>query len=238
MTTFYHYGSLGDIVYSLPAIEAAGGGDVWMHWRPFYRFMKPLLETQPCVNEVELVRSKEWGMEKADFNFFNFRYFERKARAEGRIEHLAESHLLVVKKQFDLTKPWLYNIKADRRAEIVICRTQRYHDLRGRKEVDWNILSDYNDRLCFVGEEKDYLRFKKHFFDPVHFVCRDCLELAEIVKGAKLLVGNQSLPLALAESMKINRIYEVCYARNNCRPFTPNGHTKLTRELIERYIDK
>ncbi|MHA2401912.1 MAG: hypothetical protein ACXADH_02890 [Candidatus Kariarchaeaceae archaeon] len=238
MTTFYHYGSLGDIVYSLPAIEVAGGGDVWMHWNPFYRFMKPLLLAQPCVNKVELVRSKEWGMENADFNFFNFRYYERKARAEGRIEHLAESHLLVVDKQFDLTKPWLHNIKADWRADIVICRTQRYHDPRGRKEVDWHILKDYNDRLCFVGEEKDYLRFKKHFFDPVNFVCRDCMELAEIVKGAKLLVGNQSLPLALAEAMKINRIYEVCYERNNCRPFTPNGHTKLTRELIERYIEK
>jgi hypothetical protein len=64
--------------------------------------------------------------------------------------------------------------------------------------------------------------------------------MASIIKGSKLFIGNQSLGFAIAEGLKVARILEVFYGKNNCHPQSENGHVgnSINLEMIERYINE
>jgi hypothetical protein len=61
-------------------------------------------------------------------------------------------------------------------------------------------------------------------------------ELAGVIRGCKLFVGNQSLAFSMAEAMKHPRVLEVCAYAPNCDPQGPNGHIRLTQGIIRKYL--
>jgi hypothetical protein len=79
VNTFRHSGKLGDIVYSLPAVRALGGGLMYLDYRTAY-FEKPplgkesasmmidLLRTQPYIQQAELYEG-----EPVTYDFDRFR---------------------------------------------------------------------------------------------------------------------------------------------------------------------
>jgi hypothetical protein len=64
VTTFRHSGKLGDIIYSLPAIQARGGGAVLIDYRTSY-FEKPPLGREPALMIAELLRTQDYVREAA-----------------------------------------------------------------------------------------------------------------------------------------------------------------------------
>jgi hypothetical protein len=226
---FHHRGSMGDIIYSLPTIIAFGGGTLWLNREPFYRHMKSLLELQPYIEKVvNIVEPQEY------INLDLFRPLERNLRFQGIIKHLSEYYLIEFKKEYDLSQSWLTAPKLER-AKIVINRTTRYHD---KEQLDWTLLKPYQKDILFIGWRGDYRDFSRvSGFKPEFYICKDTLEMASIINGSKLFLGNQSLGFALAEAMKVNRVLEFYNILPNCMPNSSNGYTKLTKELIEQYVN-
>src|ERR1035438_9074901 len=87
--TFKHSGPLGDIIYSLPAVKALGGGVLYLDveggkddefvtrqsvnrntgFGPAgYQTIRPLLMEQPFIEDVRI-----WQNEKVDYNLDSFR---------------------------------------------------------------------------------------------------------------------------------------------------------------------
>jgi len=221
---FSHRGALGDIIYSLPTTIAFGGGNYYCVKSNQFEFLSSLLKLQPYLNLVDVYDQSI----KIDVDLNIYR------KQDLKNKHLCRCHLDPFNKEYDLSKPWLFGVEPKHIADIVVCRTKRYHD---KKEIDWSILSKYTDRAIFVGSTRDGKRLWKEYgvkLDP--YWCKDGLEIAQIIKGSKLFIGNQSLGFSLAEAMKHPRVLEVFYGKNNCQPNSNNGYTYLDESLIDFHL--
>jgi len=230
MKKFHHRGSLGDIIYSLPSIISSGGGILYLRKKFHYDFLKPLLVKQNYISDVfceeELSEIESHDAMRDIINLDEF----RKIHKRDLHKHLVSCHLEVLNQTFDLSQSWLFNIEAKFKAKIIINRTSRYHD---KEEVRWKLLKKYKRDCLFIGYKKE---FKKFGLNVSFYQCEDALEMAQIIKGSSLFIGNQSVGFALAEAMKHSRVLEVFYDKNNCQPQSSNGYTYLTNKIIESYI--
>ena len=85
----------------------------------------------------------------------------------------------------------------------------------------------------FVGFPEEHEAFVKEF-GPIGLVrTRTLLDLAQVIAGCQIFVGNQSTPFALAEGLKKTVIQEVYLTDPNCifeRPgaqFVRDGEVNL-----------
>lgn len=238
--TFYHSGSMGDIIYSLPTIIALGGGNLYIKKEAQYYTLRRLIAIQPAIDQVLCGH--------AGTSLDGYRTIERKAFKENSGgKHLAQCHLEALGVEFDLTKPWLFSDVASRvivpfsnspriwgRVEpyIIVSRSTRYHD---KEKIDWKLLKQYANTI-FIGYDKEYRAFEKVAeFSPLRLICEDALIMAEVIKGSALFIGNQSLAFAIAEALKHPRVLEVYHKNSNCIPNGADGYTYLNQEVIEKY---
>lgn len=245
LKTFQHSGNLGDIIYSLPTIIALGGGVLYVGTRtgsleissnapppnPMTEHMAlqiiELLKTQPYLTDIRL-----YSNERVDYKLDKFR--EHHAVMTN---HIAKSHLDAFGVNYNLAFPWLRNISPVYINDIVISRTKR--NLSTLNKFNWQVLSKYEEKCIFIGFEDEYEEFKKCTgLNVERYPARSILEIARVVKGSKLFIGNQSLGFALAEAMKHPRVLEVYYFAPNCIPQSINGHIKLSKNMVRNILNK
>jgi len=231
---FIHNGSLGDIIYCLPTIISFKKGILYLTKENQYNILKKLLNIQPYIQKSQHISKLNNNVIDIDLRIY--RKTEVYYRKKGDTKHLTLCHLIPFKKKYDITKKWLYNIKKKYLADIIINRSPRYHD---KEEINWNLIKEYQKYITFIGTEKEYKYFKKIVnFDLPYYYCKDGLEFAQIIKGSRLYIGNQSFGFSLAEAMKKPRVLEVYYTMNNCQPHGKNGYTFLTKKIINKYLNK
>jgi hypothetical protein len=245
LKTFQHSGNLGDIIYSLPTIIALGGGVLYIGTRtgsleisskapapnPMPEHMAlqiiELLKTQPYLTGIKL-----YNNEKVDYKLDKFR--EHHAVMTN---HIAKSHLDAFGVNYNLALPWLRNIIPVYINDIVISRTKR--NLSTLNKFNWHVLSKYEKKCIFIGFEDEYEEFKKCTgLNVERYPARSILEIARVIKGSKLFIGNQSLGFALAEAMKHPRVLEVYYFAPNCIPRSINGHIRLGEYMVRNILNK
>ena len=220
---------MGDIIYSLPTIMAYGGNAVLYLKFNHLKFFYELLKQQPYICEIK----DKTTIESPFINLDKYRPVSRIKKSQ----HLVLSHLESQQQENSnwINNPWLFFIEPKYVADIIINRTKRYHD---KQEIDWNLLKPYENKCKFIGYEKEWKQFVQEYnLDIPFFPIANGLELAQIIKGSKLFIGNQSCSFSLAEAMKHPRCLEVYYELNNCQPHGPNGYTYLTDELILEKIN-
>lgn len=71
--------------------------------------------------------------------------------------------------------------------------------------------------MAFVGLREEYDEWQFHFpgsaiYQPV----QDALELAGIISGARIFIGNQSLPMSLALALNVPIVQEVSPNNSDC----------------------
>ena len=222
--TYYHSGDLGDIIYSLPAIRELGGGDLLLGpdnrtnmatrekmTLSRHMLIQPLLEVQPFLHAVdhELMMPKD-----VTYDLNQMRQLLRSHRLDMTPGmNLARCYLQAFGLELDNdSKPWLTVPSPKEVAPVVIARSPRYRDQTFR----WDrVVAEYHGQCIFVGSTEEHADFTKQWGPVPYHPTADLLELAQVIAGARLFVGNQSLPYAIAEGLKKPAILEACPAGSN-----------------------
>lgn len=212
MPTFKHSGSLGDVIYSMPTIRALGGGILYLNPNKTYRMtldkieeMIPLLEQQSYIEKV-----KVWNGETTDYGLDSWR--RRRKKRIGR-HTIIDAHLDWFEiSRSEKDKAWL-TVDKPTECDVVFARSARHNNpMFGWKEV-W---SQFHNRAIFVGIEEEHKTFEEQTGKIPFIKTNNMLELARIIAGSKLFIGNQSLPYAIAEGLKVNSWLEISPTCANC----------------------
>lgn len=249
---FSHSGHTGDVVYGMPAMFAlAKGRKINLYLRlhqPVTDFTKkmrhpngnimlneksvelftPLMLQQPGINIFKALENETVHYDLSIFKPFPF---------DLRMASITRYFLLTYGVGADLSKPWLHVTPDESyRDAIVLARSSRYHS----PGITHTFLQKY-PRLVFVGLPDEYEVMKQQLPTLVYKPTRDFLELASVIAGSRLFIGNQSFPFALAEAMKAKRMLEVFYQSPNVMAEGPGGYMfcyqpqfkKLVSDLLD-----
>lgn len=230
--TFKHSGARGDLIYALPAIKMLGGGKLYLSRKKDHFFGFPVddeemkgvsefLKTQPYIDSVQ-----DWDGQTVDFDLDTFR------NLDPAFILLPVAYLMRFGVLYDLTMPWIDKVVEIPKAEIVVSRTDRYHS-----PFDWGELAPWIDKAAFVGSKSEHEEFVRQTGLQIRYEeTKTWMELAGVIRGSKLFVGNQSFAYSLAEAMKHPRVLEVCSLCPNCDPQGKNGHVCLSEGVIRKYL--
>ena len=215
MSTFSHTGAVGDLIYALPTIRAAGGGALslrpgdtqWMR-APYRDSLIPLLEAQSYLRRVEVTTAP------AEYNLDAWRSHYREglniAEMTLRTFGFAPCHAAA---------PWIA-VEPKAISRVIFHRSPRYRNAR----FPWQrVVEKYRGQAVFVGLAGEHAEFVIAFGAVPHFPTANHLELAQVIAGAELFIGNQSSPYAIAEALKMRTVLEVCLAYRNCTFNRSNG---------------
>lgn len=253
MNTYKHSGTFGDLIYSLAVVKKMGGGNIKfaigniencvaqygyrpdevdpMHRGRFtdkdFDLLLPLLLRQEYVNGV-----LKWHPGDADSNIDLDRF--RGVLFRGFEGNYVEAYHRTFNLPFAtemLDETWL---EADPKqiASVVINRTFRYRCPNGTGAWQ-NLLEQANisQNGVFVGTKDEHEDFEKSTgFRVQYYAVQDFKELADVVAGANLFMGNQSAAYSISmglgkssvlETIKIKPLAknECYFPRDNCQYF-------------------
>lgn len=226
MNTFRHAGDLGDVVASLPAVRALGGGVMLLEAATYTRqILTPnkwfgidhVLRAQPYIYDV-----REWKRESVNFNLNDFRsrLFRSVRVGQHRDKNLVDWQL----EHYGLPlnakdKAWI-EIEPKKIARVIINRTgagRTHHHVYQNHEFPWHyVWQKYKSEAMFIGLPEEHEAFCATCGEIPHVQTKDLYEAAQVISGCDLFIGNQSVCFWLAEGMKKRIILEVWRAGPNC----------------------
>ena len=223
----FHSGDMGDIVYAIPTMKALNVKTLYLNPEPWYgtkvgeeqiKFLTPLIESAGIE-----VRTAKCGVLPLDYDLDAFRY----VNLDLVFEHLAEVHAIPHAVVPDFSEPWLSCDLPYTAADVVINCSERYK----ADYMDWtaacSVIEEENASAVYIGtihEYKRFLRNNQQLYGKLEFCpVEDAYAIMRVLAGAKVFIGNQSLPYSIAEGMKVDRILAVCTWVPNCSPFTSNA---------------
>lgn len=227
-TIFHHSGHLGDIIYALPVMKLLGGGVLYLSPENHYPFpgknryapdqsivdnLAPFLEQQ---NYVWRVLYTPGFPHSSDFDLNSFRKFWRQPN-EHFWSSIFQLHLKAFDLQYPENHPWLTvndPVTIPGRP-IVVNRTDRYltHQFNF-----WELIQKHHEQMVFIGTQQEYELFKGLCLPaqvPYH-PTKNLLDVARVIAGAKVFVGNQSCPMAIAMGLGKNIVQEVWHQHASC----------------------
>lgn len=230
-----HSGDAGDVVYSLAAVKALGGGMMFLTPHNKYPWplnsrwarmggeadwvdnLAPLVEAQPYILKCRYTHGHP-ASTTHDLNRFRIPWRNRTAKD---FESILKLHMDAFQLPMP-TAPWLTvsDPIVIESKPIVVNRTARYQDLAW----PWTaFIEKYHRQMVFVGTLQEYELFcgmAPHCkFD--YYPTKDALELARVIAGCKLFAGNQSLALAIAHGL---------YKKVVVEEWKLNPNTRIQRE--------
>ena len=260
---FHHSGDLGDVIYSLPFIKKMGGGLLVL--TPGYEKMdircpmtydkamtiRELLKKTPYLYDIQfsLTKPVDVDYDLNDFRKIFIKWGEGRF-SEKEVEQIRRIPLTQLYRQcidpkinvdFDQSE-WLnFDKKVVEGKTIIVNRTERYHN----KNFPWkSIVNDYSNQILFVGTPKEHSLFVEEFGHVDYYKTDRMIDLANVLSGGKLFIGNQSFPYSLVEGMKLNSIQETSIDLvPNCMYRRHNSYLTDTKDSVDYknmklYIDK
>lgn len=240
---FYHSGDLGDIIYSLPCIEALGGGNLILGNNNLYKHSIPTIKITPnLVDQFKTILLNQSYIKnilfehkiKINFNLNKFRYlFNKWNNNELSVlesNKLKQTNIIdLYKNEFGITnnlyiKKWLHTNYSTTLSNIIINRTERYNNYN----FPWKqIVNNFKNQIVFLGHKKEYEKFVLDFGNVSYYKTnfKECLE---ILNGCKLFIGNQSFLYSLAEGLKIPTLQETDTYIPNCCFYRKNSYITNT----------
>lgn len=247
---YKHSGTFGDLIYSLSVVKKMGAGT----------YAVALNNIEKCVAEYGYRPDEVDPMHKGRFTVTDFNLLEsfllrqsyitevqpwkgthdvdldrfRGVLFRGFEGNYVQAYHMTFGLPFqvqDLQEPWL---EADpkRVAPVVINRTFRYRCPNGTGT--WQSLleeSNIVENGVFVGNQNEYDDFVQSTgFKVSYYPVQDFKELADVIAGADLFMGNQSAAYSIAmglgkaavlETIKIKPLQnnECYFPRDNCQYF-------------------
>jgi hypothetical protein len=234
MKRFKHSGALGDLIYSLPIMKQLGGGEFYLHlnqmdWigqhyygalpTPFHQgrmtksdfdYMKDFMLAQEYVTKFDVL---DPATHEITHNLDRFRPLFV-GHPTNYIDIYANAFSLTHEEQGVVNStPWLTvpNRTIIEGRSVVINRTQRW--IPEQPGPAWSELkAGIESMSVFVGLPEEYVAFKQQMgWDIPYHPTQTMLELAQVIAGAEVFIGNQSQAYALAVGLGVEDI--ICEAR-------------------------
>jgi ADP-heptose:LPS heptosyltransferase len=231
--SFYHSGDLGDVIFSLPTVRALGGGVLVLGpemCTPVkarvpvnsiaFRNIAPLLAEQPYLRKVIYSECMPEGI-RYDLNEWRLLYFHLRGHPSvADSKNLCRAHLAAFGLDHSHEQlKWMHVDHPVAAAEVICNRNLRCPN----PKFPWpKILATYKGKTAFVGTSKEYLQFCTEFGEIPYVKTVSLLDVARVIAGCRLFVGNQSCPYAIAEGLKVNAIQEVYPEYPCCQFERPN----------------
>ena len=228
--TFSQSGNLGDLIYSLAVIKKMGGGDLFvkLHNVPNiirkynngpvapeyqgrlseadYGWLEPLLLAQEYIHNV-----KPYTDENITVDLDDFRGVLHKTVKGNFLKALYTTHNIPFTEQ-DLIESWLTVPEPQPVAKFVVSRSHRWRSLLPNVNEIWKELiinNNLSEEGIFIGNIKEHADFESTFGISIkHHMCKDFLELAQVISGAQAFFGNQSFPYSVAQGLGKTTILE------------------------------
>ena len=244
-----HSGNAGDIIYSLPVVKRLSE----MTFKPVNFLLKlderldllpgdshplnnvmlnkkmadnltPLLNAQQYISETQIYTDQEVHLNLSLF---------RESGLELDKGNIARWNFYTTGINANLSEPWLKAIpNAEFSDSIVLARSTRYNN----PLIDYSFLSEQRN-MVFVGVKQEYERMKKIIPNLYWHRVNNFLELAEVISGSKLFIGNQSFPFSVAEGLKAVRLLEVYHRIPNVIPEGQHGYDFYFQKHFEYLVD-
>lgn len=212
-------GDLGDIIVMLATLKHTGRTcDLYLRDHPHtagithrMHLIRPLVEAQPYINSVRI-----WKRETLHWESEKFRHY----RFVNNGLNLAHNHAQaamqdgVITEMPNVLDPWL-TVEPDTsyKGRVIINRSPRYNN----SLFPWaEIVKHYGSKLLFIGLPEEHARFCEAFGAVEYQPTRDFLQVARMIAGSDLFIGNQSSCMTVAEGLKHPRIQESCLTHPDC----------------------
>lgn len=245
--SFKHSGNAGDIIYAIPAMIAlAKGKPIHLYLetdRPghYGKYPHPLggmmlnqkmvdMLTPLLIGQSGIVKVEKYTGQQIDYDLDLFRSFPLWL-SRGNISRW---YFLVFPTTYPIHKPW-FNIEPDPAVKdyLVIARSQRYQ----QPGIDYAFLSRYS-KIVFVGVPVEFEEMKRVIPNLQYRPVKDFLELAQVIMGSKLFIGNQSFPFSIAEGLKCRRMLETYYQAPNVTVMGEDGYDFCFQPQFEYLVSK
>lgn len=200
----------------------------------WHAMLAPLAEAQPYIRECRIAKPDE----PADWDSGNFRNTGLHSRSAS-LFNAQLSHLRRYKGiGHDITPndPWLTVEPSPETADrVVVARSGRYRN----GAFPWQQIVDfYGDRLLFIGMPHEWAEFGGHFGLVEHRPVKNFLEVAELIAGSLLFIGNQSSPMTVCEGLKHRCIQETSTDPADCIYLRDNAQWCYNGEVTLPGFDK
>lgn len=247
---FSHSGDMGDIIYALPIIKHLGPGNLTLS--PSTVSLKKKLEKYNAEYSITKSDGTLSGIDKEKFAFvkklLKFQPYIKKLthkpvtekinlddfRLHRTTNGICEKYVKTFKVPYDIYEsPWLL-VEPKFVSPIVVARSPRYQN----SHFPWSqILKKYPD-IIFVGLKIEHTNFCKEVKKIPFYETKTAWDLACVIGGSKLFIGNQSLPYAIAESLKVNTIQETYERVPDCLFPRSNATYFFNRKYVAfRYLN-
>lgn len=244
-----HSGNAGDIIYALPTIkkiQQLTGVQVNLYLRldqPAFiegysnhplggvmmntkmaEMLLPLIEQQEYITGCGIYTDEQIDI---DMDYFRTGLIPQD---KGNIARWC-SYITGVTP--DLWKKWLtISPDAAYANSIVVARSGRYNN----KLIDYSFISKYKE-VNFIGIADEFEAIKQ-FIPHIKWIqVANFAQMAQIIAGCKVFIGNQSFPYSIAEGLKVPRILEVSFEVINVIPEGENGHDFMFQDHFEWLVE-
>jgi len=203
---------IGDILYSLLAIQRLGGGKLYLSTKgpltqSAYESLLPLLEYQEYLEDVV-----EWNGEKVDYDLTAASF-----RGEWQKYPLVQRYLY----EFDVDTtvpdgPWI-KTPAAIPSDVLVSVTNRYHGAK----LNWESLVPDGAESAYIGIRPEWVWFCLFNHMRIPFIApNDLLIAAQYIAGCNLFIGNETGNFAIAMALNKNCIVGLSPEGNSC--FVPS----------------
>lgn len=236
-------GDCGDSVILLGIISQIDGGPHKLLLQPsgetkmktaqdvtrWHYFFSPLASAQPYIEDCRIrVPGDNVDWESGGFRGSGL-HSRNASLFEAQLSHLV--HVRHMGREFTPDKPWLKATPSkESRGRIICNRSGRYRN----GSFPWKrIVQHYGDLLLFVGLKHEHADFSGEFGMVEYRQTDNCLQIAELIAGSEMFIGNQSCAMTIAEGLKHRSIQETStdpsdciYKRDNAQ-WVDNGQVTL-----------
>lgn len=215
-------GDIGDVIYLLAVIRTLGAGPHTLLLRDSggtRGIMKQavnidrLVRAQSCIKDVRPWTPNDVVHWVSEGFRTGYRMGSTITLLEAQASHAKRAGVIGFVEAGE--HAWLDGIEPSLRSKgrVFVNRTDRYKN----GTFPWRqIVDHYGSRILFSGTSEEYELFIKRF-GPVEFApTTDLLDLASLIAGSELFIGNQSCSFAIAEGLKHPTILEVCPTQPDC----------------------
>lgn len=210
-------------------VKSSSGQQVSMNQAQF-DLLIPLLKAQPYIEGA-----KVWRGEACDIDLTNCRDSKAVPMPYGDLHWWVP--MVVPQFATDFGRGWITCESPLERYKdsLIIANTGRYPN----HNIHYWFLKNYDCKKYFLGVKDEWEQFESKWGLGTELIqCEDFLELANILAGCKLFIGNQCFIYNLAEAMKVPRILEYCPAAPHLHPKGENGYLAVYQEALEYYVEK